>query len=130
MADDLTLLPTVDTSDSPRPLAGARRVRPESIYDLGADQLKQKIRDLGAPSYRAGQIVRWLYDPARLAASFAEMSDLPLKLRELLQSSLQISVLQKVRELRTDNGDTIKTLYRTVDGQFIETVLMLYADRS
>jgi 23S rRNA (adenine2503-C2)-methyltransferase len=38
--------------------------------------------------------------------------------------------MQPVRELATDGSETIKTLYRTFDGQFVETVLMLYPDRA
>ena len=38
--------------------------------------------------------------------------------------------MKPVRELVTDNGDTYKILYETFDGQFVETVLMLYRDRA
>jgi 23S rRNA (adenine2503-C2)-methyltransferase len=35
-----------------------------------------------------------------------------------------------VHEVVADGGETIKTLYRTMDGELIETVLMLYPDRA
>src|SRR4051812_30943312 len=131
MADDPTLIPIANDDETPRPRAGVpRRARPASVYDLNANDLKRVIGDLGVPAYRARQIARWLYEPDRLVTSFEAMTDLPKQLRETLSASLKISVLEPVREFRTDNGDTIKTLYRTVDGQFVETVLMLYADRS
>jgi 23S rRNA (adenine2503-C2)-methyltransferase len=47
-----------------------------------------------------------------------------------LDVALPIQTLETVREVRTDNGDTIKTLTRTEDGHFVETVLMLYRDRA
>ena len=41
-----------------------------------------------------------------------------------------MTTLTPVRTLTADDGETIKTLYRTVDGQLLETVLMLYPDRA
>jgi len=38
--------------------------------------------------------------------------------------------MESVREIVTDDGQTIKLLYRTFDNQFVETVLMLYPDRA
>ena len=35
-----------------------------------------------------------------------------------------------MRSVATDDGETIKTLYRTGDGQVLETVLMLYPNRA
>src|SRR4051794_40358537 len=120
MADDFTLLPTSDKVETPRPRAAvSRRFRPASIYDLSAEDLKRVAGELGVPAYRARQIGRWLYEPDRLASTFEEMTDLPKDLRASLSETLRISVLESVGELRTDNGDTIKTLYRTMDGQFV-----------
>ncbi len=41
-----------------------------------------------------------------------------------------MTTLAPVRTLTADDGETIKTLYRTGDGQLLETVLMLYPDRA
>jgi 23S rRNA (adenine2503-C2)-methyltransferase len=38
--------------------------------------------------------------------------------------------METIREIVTDDGQTIKLLYRTFDNQFVETVLMLYPDRA
>ena len=40
------------------------------------------------------------------------------------------TLLQPVRTLTADDGETIKSLYRTRDGELLETVLMLYPDRA
>jgi 23S rRNA (adenine2503-C2)-methyltransferase len=43
---------------------------------------------------------------------------------------IRISLLETVRNISTDDGETVKTLYRTGDDQVLETVLMLYPDRA
>jgi 23S rRNA (adenine2503-C2)-methyltransferase len=111
--------------------AGLRRAtRPVSAYDFTRDELATKLRELGQPAFRGRQIAQWLYDTERLATSYDQMTDLPASLRARLAAELPIGSLTSVRELQTDNGDTIKSLYQSQDGQFIETVLMLYRDRA
>jgi 23S rRNA (adenine2503-C2)-methyltransferase len=58
------------------------------------------------------------------------MTNLPAALRAQLAESLPFTTMKPVRELVTDNGDTYKLLYETFDGQFVETVLMLYRERA
>jgi 23S rRNA (adenine2503-C2)-methyltransferase len=117
----------------PRPAArpGLRRAtRPVSVFDFTLPELEAKAVELGQPAFRGRQIASWLYDSERLANTYEQMTDLPAGLRARLAEELPISTLTPVRELQTDNGDTVKTLYRSQDGQFIETVLMLYRDRA
>jgi len=122
---------TLETIQNRPARAGLRRAtRPVSVYDLTLAELEAKAVELGQPAFRGRQIARWLYDPARLATEFEQMTDLPAGLRAQLAATLPISTLTLVRELRTDDGHTIKSLYRGHDGQFVETVLMLYRDRA
>jgi 23S rRNA (adenine2503-C2)-methyltransferase len=107
-----------------------RSTRPSSVFDLTRSELEAKVVELGQPAFRGRQIASWLYDTERLATSYDQMTNLPAALRSRLAEALPIFTLTPVRELRTDNGDTVKTLYRSLDGQFIETVLMLYRDRA
>ena len=126
---ELIPTPTQATTKPTRP--GSRRAtRPVAAYDLTPAELEAKAVELGQPAFRGRQIAKWLYDPERLATSYEQMTDLPATLRGRLASELPIASLELVRELQTDNGDTIKSLYRTQDGQFVETVLMLYRDRA
>jgi 23S rRNA (adenine2503-C2)-methyltransferase len=83
---------------------------------------------MGQPAYRARQLFDWAY--RQLATDYAGMTNLPAALRQELAASLPIAALTPVREVATDNGDTIKTLSRTFDDQFVEAVLMLYPDRA
>jgi 23S rRNA (adenine2503-C2)-methyltransferase len=58
------------------------------------------------------------------------MANIPASLRGELATEVPISLLETVRTVATDDGETIKTLYRTGDGQVLETVLMLYPNRA
>ena len=43
---------------------------------------------------------------------------------------MPIQLLEPVETLHSDDGDTVKGLFRTDDGELFETVLMLYPDRA
>ena len=118
-----------DLITNPTPTTRApRRERPVTIYDLPFEQLEDRLAELGAPKYRARQIFDWTYD--KQVTGYDDMRNVPADLRETLADSLPFSTMKLVRELVTDDGDTHKLLYQTFDGQFVETVLMLYPDRA
>lgn len=111
--------------------AGMLRQRsrgPLTLYDLTLPELEQQLLELGAARYRARQIMHWAY--AKLAPSYEAMTVLPKDLRAGLTERLPFTALTEVREVHTDDGQTIKRLFRTWDGQHIETVLMFYPDRT
>ncbi len=117
---------TVDLAITPRP--ASRRQRPVGLYDLTFSQLEERLTELDAPAWRARQIYDWAY--AKKVTGWDGMKNLPSALRATLTESLPFATMKPVREQVTDNGDTYKTLYETFDGQFVETVLMLYPDRA
>lgn len=84
------------------------------------------VRRLGWPSYRAGQILRWLYQ--RRARTMNEMTDLSRKDRNLLTAAATIR-----RALACDlyrSGDGTRKLVLTLDdGLAVETVLIPDEDR-
>jgi 23S rRNA (adenine2503-C2)-methyltransferase len=99
-----------------------------SIYDLSRADLEAWCVERGFPTYRARQIWAWLYRSR--VRSYDEMTNLPAALRETLTGELPITPLEPVRVLWTDDGETLKALYRARDGQLIETVLMFYPERA
>jgi len=118
-----------DLTITPTPAARApRRERPVTVYDLPFESLEERIVDLGAPAYRAKQIYDWVY--GKQVTGYDEMRNVPAGLRTTLAETLPFSTMKLVRELVTDDGETYKLLYQTFDGQFVETVLMLYPDRA
>ncbi len=98
-----------------------------NLYELTFDELRQFLVDLGQPKFRAKQLWEWLY--IKFAGSFQEMSDLPASLREQLEQRASLGLLDlEITQLSNDNH-TKKILAKLPDGQFIETVLMLYDKR-
>ena len=82
-------------------------------------RLAARMAELGQPSYRAGQVVRRLWDVP--AASFADMTELPATLRAQLDERFELPRLElAVRQLSSDG--TQKFLFRLHDGEAIETV--------
>lgn len=78
----------------------------------------------GEPRYRSSQVWEWL---ARGAGSYAEMTNLPVALRDRLAADVPLSTLIVEAEARSGDG-TVKTLFRTADGRPLEAVLMRYRD--
>ncbi len=95
------------------------------IYTLSLEALSKKLAEWGEPRFRAKQLWTWLYD--KRAASFDDMTDLPKPLRDRLSRELTLGSLTVEMEQIAKDG-TIKRLYRLLDGQLIESVLMEYDD--
>jgi 23S rRNA (adenine2503-C2)-methyltransferase len=57
------------------------------------------------------------------------MTDLPAGLRAELAGALLPRLLTAEREVTCDQGATVKTLWRAVDGAYVESVLMRYPGR-
>jgi 23S rRNA (adenine2503-C2)-methyltransferase len=91
---------------------------------MDLDLLSTRLADLGEPAFRARQVWRWA---AHGAGGYAAMSDLPLRLRGLLEHDVPFSSLTVEREARAADG-TIKALFTTADGRPLEAVLMRYRD--
>jgi 23S rRNA (adenine2503-C2)-methyltransferase len=106
----------------------ARAARPRGAYDLSLHELETRVLDLGFPIYRARQVWGWAY--RQYVNEYVEMTNIPAALRNALAEQSPISLLEPVRDLTADGGETIKTLYRTGDDQVLETVLMLYPNRA
>src|SRR5438876_2713523 len=80
-----------------------------------------ELRRIAQPSYRAGQIVDWLYQ--KRVTSFAEMTNLPHALRTKLADSLCFGKIEVVRVLGSKDT-TRKFLFRLSDNNLIESVLI------
>jgi len=91
------------------------------LTSLNQAGLEAYLRKIGQPSYRAGQIFRWLYQAGKSQA--AEFTDLPLELRQQLEADFIINPL-KLKEKASSKDGTIKYLFELLDGNFIETVMI------
>jgi 23S rRNA (adenine2503-C2)-methyltransferase len=99
-------------------------VDPTSLLDLSKDQLAALLTGWGEPRYRATQLWEWLY--RRLATGPAQMTNLPLALRQRLAEETRVDPLETLVEQRSQDGQTVKWLFGLPDGVTVETVLMLY----
>ncbi|HNT01729.1 MAG TPA: 23S rRNA (adenine(2503)-C(2))-methyltransferase RlmN [Candidatus Saccharicenans sp.] len=84
-------------------------------------ELEAYLRRSGQPSYRAGQIFRWVYQAGK--SQPGEFTDLPLELRQRLEADFIINPLQ-LKEAVSSKDGTIKYLFRLMDDNFIETVMI------
>ena len=86
--------------------------------------LDERLAADGEPRFRSRQVWEWA---ARGAGSYAEMTNLPLELRDRLAGTVPFSSLKVVREALARDG-TEKALFETADGRPLEAVLMRYRD--
>jgi 23S rRNA (adenine2503-C2)-methyltransferase len=109
--------------DAPR-----RAMPPRHLADLDDDARTAAVAELGLPGFRGKQLANQYY--ARLIADPHQMTDLPAKLRDQIGDALFPKLLDAVREIECDAGETRKMLWRAVDGSTFESVLMRYPQRN
>ncbi len=86
--------------------------------------LEQALGALGEPPYRVGQVWAWAAAGAR---GYEQMTNLPERLRRLLEERVPFSTLTLAREAHSVDG-TVKALLHTADGRAVEAVLMRFRD--
>jgi 23S rRNA (adenine2503-C2)-methyltransferase len=78
---------------------------------------------MGEKPYRAKQLLNWLYE--RNASSFDDMTDFSKDLRGKLGAEFAIGALSLVEKKESSLDGTVKFLFETNDGQYIESVLLI-----
>ncbi|MBX9669589.1 MAG: 23S rRNA (adenine(2503)-C(2))-methyltransferase RlmN [Candidatus Obscuribacterales bacterium] len=116
-----------ETADD-RPLKEPLRDREGKIAlsGLSLSELKQFMKSLGEPAFRADQIHSWIY--AKWVKSFDEMTNLSADLRNKLNEVACLSALE-IATLKVSRDGTRKYLFRLPDGKLVESVLMCFQDR-
>jgi len=95
--------------------------------DLSIDDREAKVIELGLPKFRAKQLSTHYF--THYTSNPDHMTDLPAETRAEIVAATLPPLLTEVRRLKTDNGDTIKFLWRLFDGALVESVLMRYPNR-
>src|SRR5690606_5805151 len=90
-------------------------------YGLDTDGWKRWMDQQAQPSWRADQVMNWLFQ--KRVSDFAEMTNLPRDLRLRLADSFILDPLQTL-EVQTSRDGTVKFLFGLQDGHAIETVIM------
>ncbi len=94
----------------------------KNIYSLTPDELRELMKEIGEPSYRAGQIFSQLHKGVLLD----EMTNVGAKTKEKLRERLDISLPKIKRKLTSALDGTVKYLFSLSDGNCIESVVMKY----
>jgi 23S rRNA (adenine2503-C2)-methyltransferase len=117
--------------ESGKPLLQFSEVKPGKppvhLADLSISERTARIEELGIPGYRAKQIATHYF--SHYTSDPEAMTDLPKEGREALVSKVLPNLLSEVRRLKTDDGKTIKFLWKLFDGALVESVLMRYSNR-
>ena len=90
-------------------------------------ELQKIAEDLGMPRFTAGQIASWLYE--KKVSNIDEMTNLSLKNRTLLKEKYTVGASSPVHAMRSTDG-TIKYLYGTNDGKYVEAVYIPDGERA
>jgi 23S rRNA (adenine2503-C2)-methyltransferase len=114
-----------------RPLLNFKSARvkqpPQHLADMTMDERVEAVKEMGLPAFRAKQISTHYF--SHYVTDTEAMTDLPKDKRAEIQERFFPHLLTEVRRLRTENGDTIKFLWRLFDGALVESVLMRYRNR-
>jgi 23S rRNA (adenine2503-C2)-methyltransferase len=100
---------------------GGRRGSSGDLKSLLLSELQEQLCNLGEPSYRAGQILDWLYK--KRVDTIDKMTNLPRSLRSRLAEKLSLGKIEIVRVLGA-RDTTRKFLFRLTDENLIESVLI------
>jgi 23S rRNA (adenine2503-C2)-methyltransferase len=100
---------------------------PVHLVDMTKEELAAKAKEIGVPGFRVKQIAKHYY--SHYSSNPNDMTDLPQEGRAELVAAFLPKMLTEVKRLQTDNGDTIKFLWRLFDGALVESVLMRYPGR-
>lgn len=86
---------------------------PAHMADFDSETLQQKVQELGLPKFRADQIRRQYF--GRLQGDPMKMTDLPEAKRAAVKEALFPELMQPIRNMEADDGETRKTLWRLHD---------------
>ena len=91
------------------------------------DELNGIVARMGMPRFTAGQIAAWLYE--KRVRNIDEMTNLSKQNRERLAAEYEIGYSVPVEEMRSVDG-TVKYLFKTTSGNFVESVYIPDRDRA
>lgn len=97
------------------------------LLGMSLQELKDVAKSLGMPAFTGGQMAKWLY--AKHASSIDDMTDISKANREKLKGQYAIGCMQPTDRVQSCDG-TVKYLYPTASGKFVETVYIPDKDRA
>ncbi|MHC1721273.1 MAG: 23S rRNA (adenine(2503)-C(2))-methyltransferase RlmN [Clostridiaceae bacterium] len=95
----------------------------KNILDFDINDLKNCMKENGEKEFRASQIFDWIYKDC---FEFDQMRNLPESLRRKLKEMFYVGIPQVAERHKSQDSETNKFLFRYMDGNTIETVVMHY----
>ncbi len=99
----------------------------QPLLGLTITELQDIVLQLGMPKFTGKQIAQWIY--GKHVRCIDEMTNISKKYREMLSESYTIGCTEPVEAMRSIDG-TVKFLFKTIEGNFIETVYIPDGDRA
>lgn len=99
----------------------------QSLLGMTLSELQDITLKLGMPKFTAKQIATWIYD--KKVSSIDEMTNLSIAHRDKLKETYEIGASKPVEEMRSIDG-TVKYLFKTTNGHFVESVYIPDEDRA
>lgn len=97
------------------------------LLGLSLSELKDVAKELGMPAFTGGQMAKWLYD--KHVSSIDEMLNISKANREKLKERYTVGCMPPADCQRSKDG-TVKYLFPTSGGKFVETVYIPDKDRA
>lgn len=97
------------------------------LLGMSLSELKEVATTLGMPAFTGGQIAKWLY--GRHVGSIDDMTDISKQNREKLKLRYTVGCMPPADSHRSVDG-TVKYLFPTAGGKFVETVYIPDDDRA
>ncbi|HHW48182.1 MAG TPA: 23S rRNA (adenine(2503)-C(2))-methyltransferase RlmN [Clostridiaceae bacterium] len=94
-----------------------------NLLDMTIEEISKHLEDYGVEKYRAKQVFQWIH---KGIGSFDEMTNIPMDLRQKLKDKFYIGRLEIQDKLVSRIDGTVKYLFKLIDGNIIESVLMKY----
>lgn len=102
-------------------------VEKKALLGMTLEELKTVARDSGMPAFTGGQMAKWIY--SQHVKSINEMTNISKQNRERLEQLYEIGCAAPIDAQHSKDG-TIKYLFPTKNGKFVETVYIPEEDRA
>lgn len=99
----------------------------KSLMGLNLLELKAVAKEFGMPAFTGGQMAKWLY--IQHVTTIDEMTNISKNNREKLKAAYTIGCKRHI-DAQYSNDGTIKYLFPTDNGKFVETVYIPDDDRA
>ena len=99
----------------------------EPLLGKSLAELKEVAKSLGMPAFTGGQMAKWLY--GKHVMDIGDMTDISKSNRERLKEHFTIGCMPPAESQRSVDG-TVKYLFPTSSGKFVETVYIPENDRA